>query len=582
MNIFQVILQVLSLVGSMVLFLYGMKLMSESLQKIAGSKLRHILSRIASRRGFGILTGFLITSAIQSSSASTVMLVSFVNAGLVSFAESIALMFGANIGTTLTAWFISILGFGNQFSLYSVILPLLAFSLPLFFSYNSLNRAKAGFMIGFALLYVGIYFFRENVPAIDETSSMFEHLPLFENSFINSLLLIGLGIIITIIFQSSSATITLTMVLASQGWLSFGAALAMVLGENIGTTITANFAAIVANRSAKRTALAHFLFNLFGVLWMLPFLSFFTEKIAAFSATLVQNPENFSAIGISIFHSGFNIANTIVFLVFFVPFKNLCFRLLPTINGNEEMFSLKYIDLNLMSTSELSLLQARKEIAHMAKQTHSMFTIVPDLLVEKQEKKFARKFRKLQALEEAVDDMEIEIASYLTRISDNDLSRESERSIKAMYKVIDNVESVSDLCFKMGLTIRKKNEAAAWFTQELRNNIFKIFEAVSSSIESMAEKLEKGFKEEDFAEAAENFTNIRSIRNELQQSYLEEIKKERLPYKTGIYYNEILTLAEKIGEYVSKVFIAVNEPVKGTTGKHKSEKNKKDSLWTSI
>jgi phosphate:Na+ symporter len=581
MNIFQVILQLLTLVGSMVLFLYGMKLMSESLQKIAGSKLRHILSRLTSRRGYGILTGFVITSVIQSSSATTVMLVSFVNAGLVSFTESIAIMFGANIGTTVTAWLISILGFGNQFSLYSIVLPMLAFSLPLFFSYNSKNRAKAGFLIGFALLYVGIYFFKENVPAIDETSSIFEKINVFESELLNILLFTGLGILITVIFQSSSATITLTMVLASQGWLSFNAALAMVLGENIGTTVTANFAALVANRSAKRTALAHLIFNVFGVLWALPFVGFFSETISAFTHMAVENPINQNAIGISIFHSAFNIVNTILFSLLFFPFRNLCLKIMPIVNGNEEVFSLKYIDQNLMSTSELSLIQARKEIAHIARHSHNMFIQLPDLLVEKEERKFARKFKKLQTMEEVVDDMEIEIAGYLNRVSENDLSRESEQTVKAMLKIIDKIESISDLCFKIGLTISRKNEASAWFTQDLRNNIFNLFELLSKAIENMVVKLENGFINDDFGEAEKINQSIKAMIHKFQRLYPEEIKNEKLPYKTGIYYDEMLNISEKTGDYIFDVFKIVQEVIKVSYHKNINEKNKKNSLWTS-
>jgi len=557
MNFYQIILQVLSLIGALVLFLYGMKIMSESLQKIAGQSLRRVLAKITAKPARGIVTGFLITSLIQSSSATTVMLVSFVNAGLLSFTESISVVFGANIGTTVTAWLISILGFGNNFSVYSIMLPLVALSLPLFFSYKSKNKARAEFIIGFALLFIGIYFFRDNIPVIDENSEFLKRLQFFDNSLVNILMFIGLGVIVTIIFQSSSATITLTMVLAIQGWLSFDAALAMVLGENIGTTVTANIAAIVANRSAKRTALAHFLFNFIGMLWVVPFFGIISESIQSLLNGYLQNSLHQVAFGISIFHTLFNVLNMLVLTLLFTPFKNLCFWLLPNGFIHNETFSLKYIDNNLLSTSELSILQARKEIAQMGKAVSEIFLMVPEMLSEKKEKKFVRLFEKIQKSEDMIDALEIEIAGYITKISEIGLSDQGKLRITAMLKIIDYLESIADYCFHMALTITKKKEANAWFTQELRNNLTQEFNLIEKSLNLMVSNLEKDYFDVEIAEAQKIENEINITRNQLMKAYLEEIEREQLPYKTGVFYNDLLDISEKIGNLAFTINITM-------------------------
>mgnify|MGYP006285448291 CR=1 FL=1 len=557
MNIYSILIQILTLTGALVLFLYGMKVMSESLQKLAGRNMRNILARITSKPSRGILTGFLITSLIQSSSATTVLLVSFVNAGLVSFAESIGIIFGANIGTTITAWLISFVGLGNQLSIYSIILPLVALSLPFFFSYNNKNKARAEFVIGFAMLFIGILFFRENLPEIDKNSEIFQSLNLYDSSFVNTLIFIGLGILVTIIFQSSSATITLTMVLAMEGWLPFSAALAMVVGENIGTTVTALVAAIMANRSARRTALAHLLFNVIGLLWVLPFIGIIAETIQSAMQGFNIQPSHLVPFGVSVFHTSFNIVNVILLTIFLKPFKNLCLMLMPGGNGMNEVFTLKYINNSLLSTSELSILQVRKEIAHMGKQVSMLFSMVPDLLLEKKEKKFAKKFRKLQKGEETIDEMEIEIAGYITKLSEMELSEQGNMRIKTMLKIIDYLESIADLCFQMALTIMKKKEANAWFTQELRNNLAKEWELIEKSLNLMVHNLDKDYLDVEIDEAERIENEINRTRSELKKAYLEEINREKLPYKTGVYYNDLLSLSEKVGNYAYSINMAM-------------------------
>lgn len=575
MNIYSIIIQILTLTGALVLFLYGMKVMSESLQKLAGRNMRNILARITSKPSRGILTGFVITSLIQSSSATTVLLVSFVNAGLVSFTESIGIIFGANIGTTVTSWLISFVGLGNQLSIYSIILPLVALSLPLFFSYNNKNKARAEFVIGFAMLFIGILFFRENLPEIDKNSAIFQSLNLYHSSFINTFIFIGLGILVTIIFQSSSATITLTMVLAMEGWLPFSAALAMVVGENIGTTVTALVAAIMANRSARRTALAHLLFNVIGLLWVLPFIGVIADTIQTAMQGFNIQPSNLVPFGVSVFHSSFNLVNVILLTIFLKPFKNLCLMLMPGSNGMSEVFTLKYINNSLLSTSELSILQVRKEIAHMGKQVSMLFLMVPDLLLEKKEKKFAKKFRKLQKGEETIDEMEIEIAGYITKLSEVELSEQGNMRIKAMLKIIDYLESIADLCFQMALTIMKKKESNAWFTQELRNNLAKEWELIEKSLNLMVHNLEKDYLEVEVDEAERVENEINRTRSELKKAYLEEINREKLPYKTGVYYNDLLSLSEKVGNYAYNINMAMYRDNQHKSMKYSEKKQQK-------
>jgi phosphate:Na+ symporter len=572
MGAFDFIFQILTLAGALGLFLYGMRTMSEALQKIAGKNMRNVLAKITANPFRGLLAGFLVTGVIQSSSATTVMLVSFVNAGLLTFTESLGVIFGANIGTTVTAWIISLLGFSSTFSFFKVLLPLIALSLPFFFSYRSANKARAEFIIGFALLFIGIYFFKTNVPEISETSVLFQYVQQYQGgSYWNILLFVAIGVLITIIFQSSSATIALTMVLATEGWLNLDFALAMVLGENVGTTSTAVVAAIVANKSAKRTALAHFLFNMIGILWVLVLFRFFSNLIQNFidSIHLSTGGEltNIIPVGISIFHTAFNIINTMLFLALIKPFAILCYKLLPMGKGLSEAYSLRFIDNTLLSTSELSLIQVRHEIANMGHETQRLFRMIPDLLNEKNEFKFNKKFRKLGKLEDIIDTMEVEISGYITKLSQDELSEDGNQKVRAMQKIIDNLESIADMCYQMGLTIEKKNENKAWFTQELRNNLGREFVLISKSLALMVSNLEKDYNEVEIEDALAIENEINKMRNDLKKLYLDELKSEKLPYQTGAFYNDLLGISEKIGDFALNVNQAMYKTRKVTKSK---------------
>ena len=366
MHILEVIFRILTIIGALGLFLYGMKLMSESLQKVAGTRMRKILTVVTARPAKGMLTGLVVTGIIQSSSATTVMIVSFVNAGLISLTESIGVIMGANIGTTITPWLITLLGFGKTFDIYVILLPLVGISLPLFFSSGWRRRSWAEVIIGFVILFLGLSLLKSNVPAFEQGTNIFEHFSADTDvSFFDIFLFVGIGILLTVIFQSSSATIALTFVIATEGWISFPLAAAMVLGENIGTTSTAIIASLVANSSAKRSALAHLIFNVLGVIGALILFRPFLLGVDY----VIQNIDDVSPftnhlaipLGLSIFHTTFNMINTLI-LINFIPFIVLItMKILPTGDEDAETYRLKYIDSSVLSTSELSLFQAKKE-----------------------------------------------------------------------------------------------------------------------------------------------------------------------------------------------------------------------------
>lgn len=555
-DILGAVVQILTLIGAMGLFLYGMKVMSESLQKFAGSKIRNWLGRKFSSLWKSIFAGILITGIIQSSSATTVMLLSFVNAGLISFKASIGIVFGANIGTTVTAWIISLPGIKSGFDFYLIVLPLVGIALPFLFSAKNIHRIRAEFIIGFAILFVGLYLFKQNIPSIDETSGIFEALhSLSAYRYINILVFIGFGTVITILFQSSSATNALTMVLAGQGWLSLDDALSMVLGENIGTTFTAIFASTVGNRSAKRTALAHLLFNVFGVIWAFALFGFLLKGIEGairFLMDTTSKPiELIVPIGIAIFHSSFNVINTILFVIFFKPFHDLCLRLLP--NGQKPDFELKYIRPGVISVSEMSVVQVKMELAQMGAHIAKAFKLIPDLLVEKNERKFNKKLKAISRYEEGIDELEIRIADFITKLFQSNLTEKVSRRLRAMLKIVDDLENIAELCYQMSLTIARKNESGAWFTPELREKLDQLILKVDQSIELMNEHLNADFSKIDFDRVKNMESDINELRNDLRKSSMEGLKHNEYPYQTIVYFSDLIGLLEKIGDYIYNV-----------------------------
>jgi phosphate:Na+ symporter len=555
------IAEVLTLLGSLGIFLFGMKLMSESLQKVAGEKMRSILEAMTSNRFKGILTGLLITAVIQSSSATTVMVVSFVNAGLLSLIESIGVIMGANIGTTITAWLISILGFKVKMS--ALAIPLIGLGFPLIFSKNTNRKSWGEMIIGFSLLFIGLQYLKEAVPDIKSNPEVLNFLGNYIHmGYFSLLLFLFIGTILTVVIQSSSATMALTLVLCFNGIIPFEIAAAMVLGENIGTTITANLAALVANVSAKRAARAHFIFNIFGVIWILLLFYPFIKLINWFIIeTGGQSPDTTSAaipVALSIFHSGFNVANVLI-MAWFAPFiEKVVVKLVPDKDTDEE-FRLKHINVGTVSTSELSILQARKEITVYAERVSNMFGFVKKLYEADKDKKFDKWLKKIEKYEEISDRMEVEIASYLTKIAESELSGLGTKRIRAMLEIIDDIESIADLCYNISKTLQRKRNGKNEFPEKITENIRKMFSLVDEALEEMIINLSEEYSDVDPSKSLMIEEKINSYRNQLREEHIANVKASKYKYKTGVIYNELFSVSEKLADYIVNVTEAINQ-----------------------
>lgn len=571
-DILSIIGKVLTLVGSLGLFLFGMKLMSEALQKVAGSKMRHILAKMTNRRIKGIFTGILVTTTIQSSSATTVMVVSFVNAGLISLIAAVGVIMGANIGTTITAWLISILGF--QVSLSFLSLPLIGISFPFFFSKNSKRKSWGEFIIGFAILFIGLQFLKESVPDINNNPGALSFLASFTDlGFLSVVIFILIGTILTVVIQSSSATMALTLVMCYNGLIPFELAAAMVLGENIGTTITANVAAIVANVSAKRAARAHLIFNLFGVLWMISVFHYFLRGIDLFlqqkhgvsilnthlSISDFESIKGIYPIALSLFHTTFNIINTLLLLGFAPLIAKIATRMVPDKGEDDEEFRLKFINSSLFSTSEIAIVQARKEISTFGERLEKMFSFIQSLANGTKPKKYYKLLAKIEKYEQITDNLELEIALYLTKVSEGEISHESSKKIRAMLKMIDDMESIGDAVFQLSKIIDNSNQNNSKFTEEQLLSLNEMFKLVSQAFVEMNLILEQGFKEVDISNAIHIEHQINEKRNMLRQQHIEDLKSKKYKHKTGSLYSDMISVSERIGDYIFNISEAIQE-----------------------
>jgi phosphate:Na+ symporter len=557
-------LDFLKLLGALGLFIFGMKLMSESLQKVAGSKLRSILSAMTSNRFMGVFTGFLITGIIQSSSATTVMVVSFVNAGLLSLAESIGVIMGANIGTTVTAWMISILGF--KFDIFTFTFILIGLGLPIMFSKDKRRSSWGEVIIGFSLIFFGLHFLKIYTPDINSNPGFLEFLKKYSDTrFISIMIFIIIGAVVTMVIQSSSAAMALTLVMCYNGWVSFDLAAAMILGQNIGTTITANLAAIIANTSAKRAARAHLVFNITGVLLMLlvfhPFLkgiNWFILKIGLNSPYMVEGQtasETAQAmpVALSVFHTVFNILNTLV-LIWFASFIIKIVSVIVPSRDEDEEFSLRYINTGLLSTGELSILQARKEIQLYLRRVTKMFELAKESYYTKTGKKYDKYLSKIRKYEDISDRMEVEIASYLTRITEESFSSSSSENITNMLNMVSNIESMADSNNKLADTIERKNSAKAGFTKEMDKNIGKLF----TVIDEMFKEINEGFaRDEPLAFSDRNRAHrkeLQKIEKALKEEHFKSLRKGRYKCSTGVIYSDMYSEIINLGYYGLNVF----------------------------
>jgi phosphate:Na+ symporter len=552
----------LALLGSLGFFLFGMKSMSEALQKVAGDKLRGFLSAMTSSRVKGIFTGFLITALVQSSTATTVMLVSFVNAGLINLVQAIGVIMGANIGTTVTAWLISLLGF--KFSISYISLPLIGISFPFLFSSNKKKKSIAELFMGFAMVFLGLEFLKESLPNIQEHPEILSFLSSYTNMGIWSVLLfLTIGTLLTFVIQSSSATMALTLVMTNNGWISFEMAAAMVLGENIGTTITANIAAYIANVSAKRTARAHLIFNLFGVFWVLLSFNFFLREIDRVLVGAGLLSPFLSAQGIpialSVFHTVFNIANAVLLIGFVPLLAKLVSRLVPMKTDDEEEFRLKYINTGILSTAELSLFQAKKEISVYARRCQKMTGYARMLFNAQKDADIELYYAKVEKYEEISDRMEEEIATYLTKLSSGHLSSQGSQRLQTMLKLIDNIESISDSCQNVARAIYRQKIKNIKFTPELRDNVNKMLDLVDKAQSIMIENLDDDYHNVVVDSAIDMEYKINRFRNKLKKEHIKKLKEKEYKYDAGVIYNDIISHCERMGDHIVNVTESIIE-----------------------
>lgn len=557
------------------MFLYGMNLMSSGLQKAAGDRLRGFLSSMTSNPFKGVLTGLGVTSVIQSSSATTVMVVSFVNAGLLTLAQAISVIMGANIGTTVTAWLVSWLGFKADISIFAV--PLMAVGFVLSCSKKSSRRNISELIVGFSLLFLGLSLMKNSVPDLRETPEVLAFIQSWQGPGIgNVLLFLVVGTVLTLVLQSSSATMALTIMMLNFGWINFDMACAMVLGENIGTTITANIAASVGNASAKRAALAHTVFNVFGVVWAIIFFGLFLKLVGGITAGIfgLPNPaaEGFKVVagvdgaqsesqtaalyGLSMLHTLFNTINTLI-LIWFIPQieKLVCKVIKSKKNEEKEIYRLKYIEAGPLATPELALEQASKEIIHFAQISRNGLGYVRSAINETDYDKFEEYRAKLVKYEEISDKIEYEIATFLNDVSAQEISQNTSVQIKAMYKIIGELESLGDSGESISRILSRRNIHKKEFDADTVKKLNKLIDAVDNAYVAMIDNLTKadeGYLEEvSNAYAAEE--RINNLRNDLRDEEIESIEHERKNYQTSVYYLDIVNELEKMGDFMINV-----------------------------
>ena len=550
----------LRLIGSLALFLYGMKIMSEGLQKFAGDSLRKILTAMTTNRVTGVLTGVLITALIQSSSATTVMVVSFVNAGLLTLTQSIGVIMGANIGTTVTAWIISALGFKVDISAFA--LPLLAFAIPLFFSGKSSRKSVGEFIFGFSFLFMGLANLKNNAPDLSANPDMLAFVQNYTDmGFFSILLFLFIGAILTMIVQASAATMAITLIMCANGWIDYHLGVALVLGENIGTTITANLAALTGNTQARRAALAHLMFNLFGVAWVLIIFYPFTGAVSWFVTHVmkVTDPAVAVSFKLAAFHTAFNISNTFIMIWFVNVIEKTVCGIIRTKQEDEE-YRLSYITGGMLSTAELSILQAQKEITLFAERTTKMFGMVKELLYEKDENNFLKTYSRVEKYENISDRMEIEIANYLTQVAEGRLSSEGKEEIRVLLRAVSEIESIADSCNNLARSIKRRNEFKSVFTEEQNNHIDQMFKLVSSALDRMNAIMHKSdLNPNDINESYNIENEINNYRNQLKAHNIEDINNKLYQYQDGVYYMDMVSESEKLGDYVINVVQALIE-----------------------
>lgn len=591
----------LGLIGAVGLFLYGMKVMSEGLQKAAGDRLRNILSAMTRNRFTGLLTGCAITAIIQSSSASTVMVVSFVNAGLMTLAQSMAVIFGANVGTTFTAWIIALFGFKVDIS--AVVLPMIGLAVILLFSNKSKAKSIGEFLIGFALLFMGLNMISDYVPDLQSNPEMFAVLRDYASMGVLSIVIFVLvGLVVTAIIQSSAATFAIVLIMCSKGWITYELACAVILGSNIGTTITPLLAAMSGNVAAKRTAFGHLLFNFLGTLWcvciFVPFAQFnswLTEFIGQGSPDALfgfvngleqTHPEVYShlfdgslgseheavqqvsamqnsvSFGLSIFHTTFNVVNVLIMIWLTKVYVKMVEWLVPSKKRDEEEFSLKYISHGLLMASELNIAQAEKEMSVYAERVARMIDMAHTLIHTKEKSEdFNKLLSRLEKYEDISDRMELEIANYLNRCAEGRLSNEGKHRIAAMLGIIGEIESIADCCYGIGKILLRKIESGVKFTDQIYENIDVMYKYIDEAIALMLTELKdlENVQERPLIDSYNKEREINNLRNSYRTANLENINQGKYEYQAGIYFMDIVSDLERTGDYIINVVDTIKD-----------------------
>ncbi|MBQ4357986.1 MAG: Na/Pi cotransporter family protein [Paludibacteraceae bacterium] len=552
------IIDLLSFIGSLALFLYGMKLMSEALQKVAGARMRSILTAMTQNRFMGILTGVFVTAVIQSSSATTVMLVSFVNAGLMTLAQSIGVIMGANIGTTVTAWIISAIGFKVNIAAFAI--PLFAIGMPLMFSSRSSRKSIGEFIFGFSFLFMGLSFLQKVAIEINLGSAVAHMLAEVHGSgFLIILLFVLVGTLVTMLVQASAATMAITLMLFDMHIPGFGfeQAAALAMGQNIGTTITAFMASLTANTQARRAALAHMFFNVFGVLVFLVFFYPACHAVSWFVSSFLG--ETNDLFKLSAFHSAFNILNTLLLVGFVHQIERLVCRLLPQKEQDEE-YRLRFISAGLLSTAELSILQAQKEIFVYVERVAKMFGMVKEMDRESDEDRFLKTFERVQKYENISDRMELEIANYLNRVSEGRLSDESKGKIHRMLRIVSEIESVADSCDNISRILDRKRQGKITFLPDMQSHIDKMYSFLDEGLDSMSQVLHLiNEPDVDTARSESIETQINRYRDELKRQNVSDVNEHHYSYETSVVYMDLITECERMDDYIINIVEAVAE-----------------------
>ena len=553
---------IFKLIGSLALLMFGMKSMSEALQKMAGSQLRNVLQAMTTNRFTGMFTGAFVTAAVQSSTATTVMTVSFVNAGLLTLAQSISIIMGANIGTTFTAWIMSA---GFSFNITDFVWP--AFFIGLLLIYSKNKRIIGDFLFGVSFLLLGLGTLKatgtemhlENIPAV---MNFFQS---FDDNYLSYFIFLIIGGIMTVCVQSSAAVMAITMTLCSTGVLPIYLGIALVMGENIGTTVTSNVAALTANTQARRAAFAHMFFNIFGVIWVLCIFRIFINMVCGMVGynPTTPNPALLPFV-LATFHTTFNILNTAILIWFIPQIEAFVCKVITNTNQEDDEFRLKFISSGLLSTPELSILEAKKEISNFATRCHKMFGFVNDLLTISKDEEFNKTFSRIEKYENITDNMEAEIANYLTKVSEGHLSDESKARISRMMRQIDELESIGDSCYHLARTInRRRKNAKQNYTPEQMEHINAMMVLVENAMTNMEDLINHPDSHGSQFLKSRNIENeINNFRSHLKGKNFEDVNAGKYPYQLGVYYIDYISECERLGDYIMNVNQASNECAK--------------------